>query len=52
MVTKEQIEKMYREMIEIFGDGLPNFEQEPIRFKYYVKLYEYYYKGTKNDGPV
>lgn len=30
-------------MLEIWGDDLPSFEHEPIRFAHYVKLYKYYH---------
>jgi hypothetical protein len=40
-VTDEEVLKMYEEMVEYFGE-LPNPEQEPIRFAYYVKLFRYY----------
>jgi hypothetical protein len=31
----------YKEMEEMFGESLPDFEHYPIQFAYYVKLYEY-----------
>ena len=43
-MTDEQIVIHYAKMKEIYGDDLPNPEQEPIRFAYYVKLYKYYYE--------
>ena len=40
-MTSEEIEAAYNEMIELWGDKLPNFEHEPIRFEYYVRMYKY-----------
>ena len=34
-------EQMYNEMVEIYGDKLPNLDQQPREFEYYVKLYKY-----------
>lgn len=45
-MENKELEKVYQEMVEIFGDHLPNPEQEPIRFSYYVKLYKYYYRPS------
>jgi hypothetical protein len=42
-MQNEEVLRIYNEMVEIFGDHLPNPEQEPIRFAYYVKLYKYYH---------
>ena len=40
-MTDEEVLQKYNEMLEYFG-ALPNPEQEPIRFAYYVRLYRYY----------
>lgn len=40
-MTDEELNKIIDEMFDIFGT-LPNPEQEPIRFKHYIKLYRYY----------
>ena len=51
-MTEEEVLKQYNEMVEMFGE-LPNFEQEPRRFAYYVKLYRYYKErrsGQENTG--
>lgn len=40
-MTEKEILDTYKEMQDHFGDDLPNFEQEPIRFAYYVKLFKY-----------
>jgi len=46
----KEIEKIYNEMVEIFGDSLPNPEQEPVRFAYYVKLYKYYHVSSASGN--
>ena len=40
-MTNEEIEVAYNEMVQMWGDKLPNPEHEPIRFGYYVRLYRY-----------
>lgn len=40
-MSDEEAVKAYQEMREIFGT-LPSMEHEPIRFGYFVKLYQYY----------
>lgn len=40
-MTDQQIEEAYNEMVKMWGDKLPNPEQEPIRFAYYVRMYRY-----------
>jgi hypothetical protein len=47
-MTNEEIEIAYNEMVEMWGDKLPNPEQEPIRFAYYVRMYKYY-KEKNNE---
>jgi hypothetical protein len=49
-MSSEELEKIYDEMVEIFGDNLPNPEQEPIRFAYYVKLYKYYHVSNASGN--
>ena len=41
-MTDEQIKAAYNEMVKMWGDRLPNPEQEPIRFAYYVRMYKYF----------
>lgn len=41
-MTDEEALEFYQKLQEYFGDKLPNFEQEPRQFAYYVKLYRYY----------
>ena len=41
-MTDQEAIDFYNELVEHFGDSLPNFEHEPIRFAYYVKLHKYY----------
>ena len=45
-MTNEELINHYNRMVEIWGDNLPNIDQEPIRFAYYVKLYRMYYVQT------
>lgn len=45
-MTDEEVLKIYEEMLEIFGDDLPNPEQEPIRFAHFVKVYKHYHVQT------
>jgi hypothetical protein len=40
-MTSEELEKIGQELVEMYGDNLPNHLHEPIRFAYYVKLYRY-----------
>lgn len=40
-MTDEQILEKYNELVEMFGDKLPNPEQYPRCFGYYVKMYNY-----------
>ena len=40
-MTDAELETALAEMTEIFRGRLPNPEQEPRRFAYYVKLYRY-----------
>ena len=47
-MTNEEIENAYNEMIEMWGDKLPNFEHEPLRFAYYVRMWKYY-KEKNNE---
>jgi hypothetical protein len=49
-MSTEELQKIYKEMEEIFGEHLPNPEQEPIRFAYYARLYKYYHVSSASDG--
>jgi len=40
-MTDQEIQKAYDEMVEMWGDKLPNYEHEPIRFAFYVRMYKY-----------
>jgi hypothetical protein len=40
-MTDQEIQKAYEEMFEMWGDKLPNYEHEPLRFAYYVRMYKY-----------
>ena len=39
-MTDQETELYYEKMLDYFG-YLPNFEREPKRFAYYVRLYKY-----------
>ena len=41
-MTDEEVINHYNRMVEIYG-LLPDPEQEPIRFAYYVKLYKQFH---------
>ena len=41
-MTDEEVMELFTEMQKMFGDDLPNPEQEPIQFAYYIKLYKSY----------
>lgn len=49
-MTDDELAHWYRIMSETFGDNLPNIEREPIRFKYYVKLFKHLMK--KHHGVI
>jgi hypothetical protein len=41
-MSDEQVLKMYEELLEYYGDNLPNPEHYPIQFAQCVKLWKYY----------
>ncbi len=40
-MTREQIARIVEEMIDMFGDKLPDPEHCPKEFQYFIKLYFY-----------
>lgn len=40
-MTDEQAERIVDELVDIWGDKLPNPDHEPLRFKYYLKMFRY-----------
>lgn len=40
-MTDEEAIRIYNDMLKMFGT-IPSPEHEPLRFKYYYKLYKYY----------
>lgn len=46
-MTETEVQEKYNRMVGIFGTNLPDPEQEPIRFAYYVKLFKYYFEPTQ-----
>jgi hypothetical protein len=52
-MTDNEVMQRYQQLIDEFGDKLPNPEHCPKEFAYYVKLYTYYEKHkneTNNSG--
>lgn len=43
-MTEQQAELIYNDLVQLFGSRLPNFEREPRRFAYYVKIYKHLIK--------
>lgn len=50
VLTDEEANTVLNQMLEIFGDRLPNPEHYPLAFEYYVKLYKKYYMEQKNEN--
>ena len=50
VLTDEEANRILNEMVEIFGEGLPNPEHYPLAFEYYVKLYRKYYMKEENEN--
>lgn len=40
-MTNEEAERIYNEMVDMFGDNLPDPDHYPKTFAYFVKLYKY-----------
>ena len=49
-MTNDEIMNVWNEMVKIYGDKLPNPEQQPIQFAYFLKLYNFYHKKGDTDG--
>ena len=43
-MSDEQAEFHWNNLVQAFGDNLPNPEHEPRRFAYYVKIYKHLLK--------
>jgi hypothetical protein len=51
-MTNEKVMQLYNELVEEYGDKLPNPDHYPKTFQYYVKLYKHYRKNNpKNETP-
>ena len=51
-MTDDEVLKIYNEMVEEYGNKLPNPDHYPKVFQYYVKLYLHYRKhNPKNENP-
>lgn len=48
-MTDAEALKMYEELVEWYGDKLPNPDHHPIQFAHCVKLFKYY-KERRNDN--
>jgi hypothetical protein len=46
MTIEEQIEEFY----QWYGDKLPNPEHEPLRFAYYVRMYQHTKSLMENNN--
>jgi len=40
-MSEQELFDLYNKMRERWGEALPDPEHEPIRFQYYIKLYNY-----------
>ena len=49
-MSDEELEKLYAELQEHYGDTLANYEHHPIQFRHQVKLYNYYKKSKENEN--
>lgn len=45
----EEVLYKFNELLNTFGNKLPNHEQYPKQFEYYVKLYKYYQDRKKKS---
>ena len=48
-MTEHEAELIYNDLVQLFGDRLPNYEREPRRFAYYVKIYKHLIKLFGNQ---
>ena len=48
-MTEQQAEQIHEDLIQLFGDRLPNYEREPRRFAYYIKIYKHLVKLLGNQ---
>jgi len=48
-MTDSEVETLYKELEEFFGDSLANFEHHPKQFANQVKVYRYY-KEKQNES--
>lgn len=51
-MTNEEFESLKNDFMNFFDD-IPNPEQEPLRFEYYMKLYKYCksQENKQNENP-
>jgi len=50
VLTDEEANRILNQMIEVFGDRLPDPEHYPLEFGYYVKLYRKFYMEENNEN--
>jgi hypothetical protein len=48
-MTEHEAEIIYNDLVRLFGDRLPNYEREPRRFAYCVKIYKHLVKLLGNQ---
>ena len=48
-MTEHEAEIIYNDLVRLFGDRLPNYEREPRRFVYCVKIYKHLIKLLGNQ---
>jgi hypothetical protein len=51
-MTEQEVENLYKELEDYYGDRLANFEHHPKQFAYQVKLYRYYKEKQNEDSSV
>lgn len=49
-MSDDEILTLYNEMVEYYGDRLPNFEHYPRQFAYCVTLWKYYKSKQNGQG--
>jgi hypothetical protein len=50
MKTDIELEQIGKELVEKYGDDLPNPEHEPIRFAHHLKMFLYYKEREQSLG--
>lgn len=50
LITIDPIQQKYNEINEYFNGKLPNPIHEPIKFNYYLRLYDFYQKRANRNA--